>query len=124
MKRINKNRKGVIFGLMTKEEQDCLKAQENVRYYTPNEDWELVSLPKLTEHAKWCTSVAYWCPDWDTLTGSDLIGKLCRYGREGFGVCESYTDSEDMCNYFINSAWRHSARLATKEEALRLVQHG
>ena len=70
MDRIDKSRKGVVYGMMTSEEQDCLKRQKNIITYD-NEAWH----PEY-DHGFY-SNMAYWCPDWDELTGEELVGKIC-----------------------------------------------
>jgi len=121
MDKINKNRKGIVFGLMTEEEQECLKKQEKVMYYSVDGDWvKPANWLTANSHAWWRNTV-YWCPDWDMPTGKDLVGKLCFYDNEHLGICESHYNGSNGIGYFIKGTWRFNVRLATKEEALSLI---
>ena len=115
MDKINKNRKGMIFEMMTEEEQECLKKQDNIIFYISNQ-WSAVSTPN------WDTSLAYWCSDWDKPTGEKLVGKLCYTEVDGlFGVCIEYGKDKHF-QYLIGGEYCREARLATRAEALSLIE--
>jgi N-acetylglucosamine kinase-like BadF-type ATPase len=59
MERINKERKGIVYGLMTKEEQQCLKDADNVVYYIHSGIW------KEKDYALFSKNVAYWVSEWN-----------------------------------------------------------
>lgn len=122
MNKIDKSRKGVVFGMMTPKERKCLKKAENVIDYF-NGEWNKV----LKEELKFNEDIAYWCPDWDNPTGEELIGKLCRVWDEDedkydFFIVTTYSIKFDGVVYYSagNDYWKH-ARLATEAEALKLI---
>ena len=85
MKKIDKNRKGKVWKFWTKEERECLKQRKDILWLDEDGEW-----------IKHCTGdrlsygLAYWCKEWDALTGAELVGKLCVDLIGCYFVCTSY----------------------------------
>ena len=122
MNRIDKNRKGVVFGLMTDEERQCIANQKNIIFFCAENEW-LVKDEYMYEHRQYNTSVAYWCPDWDEPTGEELVGKLCwvcDFGNIPIRVLRIIINYTDGVYDSEGTSWA-TAKLASKEDALKLV---
>ena len=72
--KLNKERRGVIYGLMTPDEKEIINRMYKVGklHFFYNEKLNLKKTDDLT------SNVAYWCPEWDELKGEALVGKWIR----------------------------------------------
>ena len=83
MKKIDKNRKGKVWKFWTKEERECLKQRKDILWLDEDGEW-----------IKHCTGdrlsygLAYWCKEWDALTGAELVGKLCVDNKGYHFICD------------------------------------
>jgi len=70
MDKISKERKGVVWALMTDEERNCLIKSNNVLFFF-EDGWDTANKPKYDNNT------AYWSTDFDEPTGEELVGKWC-----------------------------------------------
>ena len=121
MDRIDKSRKGIVFGLMTEEERDCLYKQRTLKYFNNCGHWQ--EKENRTDRYLLSSHFAYWCDDWDEKSGVELVGKLCWVWNEDIQdtwlmIVAEYYESR----YYAENetGWKY-AKLASKEDALNLV---
>ncbi len=80
MDRIDKRRKGMLFRFMEEWEQKLLNRKANLFFNKVSEQWEIRDNKDLDNNQ------IYWCSDWDSLIGEELVGKLVinEYNKEIF----------------------------------------
>ncbi len=115
---IDKNRKGVVFGMTTPEERKILYNCKTLIMYTPVEGWVEILTPQPMHNSN-----AYWCPEWDKPIGEELVGKLCMVYDKDEGSIFVVTE-HCSSQYYANGHWWDNARIATKKEAMKLITIG
>jgi len=123
MNRIDKSRKGVVFGLMTAEEQqDLRKAQAEGRDII-----EFGSFGWYNISPQWIGSCAYWCSDWDKPIGEELVGKWCKVwdsNEKDYKIAKVINVVEDvrLCYIVCERTWTENAKLITDTDLIKKLE--
>ena len=117
---MNKNRKGIVFGMMKLEEQRELKraVEDGLQciYYHYARGFEDISDPSFSK------DIAYWIREWDNPTGKELIGKWCIVWsslEDDYMVAKIY-DYSEVGYYITNTDILKHAEILPNEMQIKL----
>ena len=119
MERLPKERKGVVWGMMTEDERECFALfPGTLMEYFPNHGWVESRSNDPVDHA------AYWMKEWDEPTEKELVGKCCvlwNADSEEF-VVGKVLDYDDDMDFYCAGGWYDHARPATEEDFDKLMR--